>query len=146
MSKQPHNNLNIFRWHLIDYFDITKVQFRAVDESHIDLNLKGFGVESNLTMSYKASKYLTFSFNTLRYHIFLFNLSFQLFTSTIRRFPNLIFFFVISFLRFVWGTAATLQTRFLHKTQLYFVFSRLQNLQSICYTFYLNLDLLPYFI
>ena len=101
MSKQPHNNLNIFRWHLIDYFDITKVQFRAVDESHIDLNLKGFGVESKLTMSYKASKYLTFSFNTLCYHIFLFNLSFQLFTSTSRTFPNLIFFFVIPFLGFV---------------------------------------------
>ena len=53
------------------------------------------------TRSQKASKYLTFSLNTLRYHIFLFNLIFHLFTCTIRAFPNPIVLLVISFLGFI---------------------------------------------
>ena len=83
------------------YLNVMKVQLRTVDKSRIDLNLKGFLLESKHTMYWKASKYLTFSLNTLCYHIFLFNLIFHLFTCTIRTSANLIVLFVISFLGFV---------------------------------------------
>ena len=39
------------RWHLIDYLNVTKAQFRTVDESQIALNLKRFLLESKHTMS-----------------------------------------------------------------------------------------------
>ena len=39
------------RWHLIDYLNVTKAQFRTVDESQIDLNLNCFLIESKHNMS-----------------------------------------------------------------------------------------------
>ena len=46
ISKQPHNDLKILRKHLIGYLNIMKVQLSTVDEPRIDLNLKGFLLES----------------------------------------------------------------------------------------------------